>query len=411
MLTVRIPVLGQTGFWVSDTVIVTCAHGACREIPIGTEIEIAGLTGPFRATVLIIDTDLDILVLRAANGATPAMHLLKLSDKVSTRESLYSWGYTSDYPEGESVGLTVEGWSEGPTQLKLAGGIVSPGMSGAPLVSESSGHIVGMLRVTRDRDIPAGGRGVPSSVIGELLAARKIAHNVRTLEDLELVEDGELTLVIQMFESAYHKITPRIPVDTKLRDYLTSGNGFSSRWGRLIATLDKRHDSERRNALERWYSINKRCVRFITRESGLGIKRIGATCVLPLTSTGYDAYRSGRLREFDLSSDHVMRLGADEPSAWICVQSFAVNERVTREIRSCLLYGLLKHVLDISNKAQEFNVVAEVGTYAGYRVARHFDLDQVAFSGDERPLFERTVRHSEVQDHVALQRNRAMSRS
>ncbi len=95
---------------------------------------------------------------------------------------------TNDLPE-PSASLRVEGFSIGEhpdevssltasvcylealmnvgvhQRLKLRSGQIRPGMSGAPVINESSGHICGLVEGTRDRRTDLGGFAHP--VLGD----------------------------------------------------------------------------------------------------------------------------------------------------------------------------------------------------------------------------------------------------
>lgn len=73
-------------------------------------------------------------------------------------------GFSDLEPNGDTVTLTVETASHDQKQnLKLKGGQVRPGMSGAPVVDPKSGRILGILRYTRDRQSELGGIAIPIS--------------------------------------------------------------------------------------------------------------------------------------------------------------------------------------------------------------------------------------------------------
>jgi hypothetical protein len=94
-----------------------------------------------------------------------------LHQEVDLNDHLYSYGYTDQYPDGDSATFTYEGpTDEQQTLLKLKAGQARPGLSGAPLLNLRTGGVCGIVKSTRDRDSDLGGRAVPTSVILLLLS-------------------------------------------------------------------------------------------------------------------------------------------------------------------------------------------------------------------------------------------------
>jgi len=63
--------------------------------------------------------------------------------------------------------------------LKIGRGQAVPGMSGAPVLDQDAGNIIGMLRTSRNPDTSLGGWVVPASVIRQLWPEQAAAGNDR----------------------------------------------------------------------------------------------------------------------------------------------------------------------------------------------------------------------------------------
>jgi hypothetical protein len=162
--TVRIagPDTQGTGFFVTSNVVATCAHvlfdkagksiattmsWASREFGIDYA-RVSWTAGDDIAIVVLDDVECDVI--------------FPLTAELDLDQLLYAFGYPDDYPGGDSVTLQYEGPTRGLRPLlKFKGGLVRPGMSGAPLLNMRNGTIVGMLTTTRDRRFATGGRGIP----------------------------------------------------------------------------------------------------------------------------------------------------------------------------------------------------------------------------------------------------------
>jgi len=156
---------GGTGFYVGPRLIATCAHVLFddRGTPIPSKIVFQGhaIDLDFRTVVCSIEDDVAVVTL-----APPHDKFLRPDHQLDVTDDLYSWGYPDDYPEGDSVTLEYEG----PTRalrplLKLKGGQVRPGMSGAPLINQRTGGLCGMIRLSRDRRSDLGGRAISSATL------------------------------------------------------------------------------------------------------------------------------------------------------------------------------------------------------------------------------------------------------
>jgi hypothetical protein len=107
----------------------------------------------------------DLAVLRIEIQNHPCVYL---HAEAELRDRLYAYGYTDEYPDGDSATFEYEGPAgEEEKLLKLKIGQARPGLSGAPLLNLRTGGVCGIVKRTRDRDSDLGGRAVPISVILE----------------------------------------------------------------------------------------------------------------------------------------------------------------------------------------------------------------------------------------------------
>lgn len=277
--------VAQTGFWVSKNTIVTCAHGFPDTadgdnllVRCGDE-EIAGL-------VIAVDHENDIVIIKADSAKPPG--LISLSKDVLPGDQLYCWGFTHRYSAGESATVEMEGWSRDPYLLKVKAGMIEPGMSGAPVYSISKGGIVGMMRVSRDRDAPSGGRVIPSSIIIEACGLNEIIFTLP--DDPGRVSEDDLPTIMGMFEAAYDTTRPRIPVDKRILE--SAYDQWPDGLEMLVALRQfERNNESRRAAATRWFEVNHDCLRFVIEETAEGPRRIGATSVLPMKQQSFQRYK------------------------------------------------------------------------------------------------------------------------
>lgn len=393
-LTVYIPTLKQTGFWVTYQTIITCAHGSDVVINKGANIDIMQNDMTFATEVTHVDTDNDILILKARNNLDPSINIIPLGKDVMPRDQLYSWGYTNRHSDGgESLGVEMEGWSRAPYLLKLSKGMVEPGMSGSPLYSYRTNTIVGMIRATRDRNAPSGGRAVPSSTIIDECENEGIFSTSNL--DPSIVLKSDIPTILGMFESAYESAKPILPIEKELL------MGNIEQWTEADDMLDElqrhnRHDETRRESVYRWYKQNPRTLRFIVSKDGDSYQRVGVTSILPLHADSYRSYRAGLTREFDFSERDIVQASDGGKSSWLCFQSFAISSKFTRQTRKQLRQSFISHVDEMSLGSRKPRIIAEIGTNAGLIEAKSFGLKYVGLSADRRPLFEIDTESTQV---------------
>lgn len=158
-----------TGFFIAPGWILTCAHvveerkGVSARNPIrasfqGSEVEarvIRFLSSPYP----------DLALLEADVPGHPCVSLdaqVLLGDRMEAR------AFTAQHPGGESTTLEFEGLAlgkRGEEFLKLKGGQVVAGFSGAPLLNLRTLRVCGIVKSTRERTSDLGGRAIPVSLI------------------------------------------------------------------------------------------------------------------------------------------------------------------------------------------------------------------------------------------------------
>ncbi len=167
---VRVKGTTGTGFFVAPGCVVTSNHllpketntsvtidwqGQCLEAEVSTRhysrIAAEGETVGWQ----------DLALLRVDLSTHPCA---LLGTSVAIRDPVYSFGFSR--PGGESVTIVFEG-PVGQGLLKLKEGQVRPGMSGAPVLNERTGEVVGVLQLTRGRGGSLGGYATPTSTLFE----------------------------------------------------------------------------------------------------------------------------------------------------------------------------------------------------------------------------------------------------
>lgn len=216
-LTASIPQLGQTGFFLTKTVIVTCAHGIeLNNIDKNDMVDCICNKVIYKAKIDYINYDADVVF--ATISQSFDNNLFSISSDVLPLDALYSFGYTKNYEEGESCTIESEGWSRNPYLLKLKKGAIVPGMSGAPLLSLRNKCIVGMIKSTRtynNKSNATGGRAVPISTIKELYDNQYGSM----YNNSSVVCKDDLEIVYSICEAAYAS-TSSLKMDPLLIEHL-----------------------------------------------------------------------------------------------------------------------------------------------------------------------------------------------
>jgi hypothetical protein len=170
--TVRLSVIGAgghgTGFFVAPGLILTCAHvvkGAQSQ-----QINVWWQNKNYTAVIESLPEDTEKVDLALLRLTLPDLNhpCLQLDKSVQLRDSLYSFGYTDEYSNGDPATFECEGLNgDEPPLLKFKAGQVRPGLSGSPLLNERTGKVCGIVKRSRDRSSDLGGRAVPTKVIFE----------------------------------------------------------------------------------------------------------------------------------------------------------------------------------------------------------------------------------------------------
>ncbi len=219
------------GFAVAPGWLVTCAHVIGRETPLGEAIEVCPWQGAVRRPVLrhlAGDTDLALL---EDHGTTVATAVF--GDAAQRNELLVGIGFPvrDGQPEFdefsahyESITQLADSTTGGELSLiKLKGGHIDYGFSGGPLVSFTSGRVVGLTRLSRDTQLDLGGWAVPAA------AVRAFCRGAGVPLPLDEVDRQE---------------TPGVDLVTRFRDLLLGLPGWNSRRRRvgfLEVALGKGH--------------------------------------------------------------------------------------------------------------------------------------------------------------------------
>ncbi|MGP4014649.1 trypsin-like peptidase domain-containing protein [Saccharopolyspora sp. 5N708] len=163
-----------TAFFVAPGILVTCSHVLFDRAGgrIAEDVLWRGVSWRLDYARVVRSRDLDLAFISTDFGATPHV---ELAEDLQIGDQLYSYGYTRDFPDGDSLTVSYEG----PTRdemldLKFKAGQVVPGMSGAALLNLRSGAVSGMVTRTRDRRIDLGGRGISASAILRELKAHQV---------------------------------------------------------------------------------------------------------------------------------------------------------------------------------------------------------------------------------------------
>lgn len=169
-----------TGFFVGPGLILTCAHVVEKAQASASPVEVYWGAHHCHARIqkCLPKPYPDLALLNVEFSDHPCVYL---DQTVDINDGLYSYGYTEDYPGGDSASFVYEGPTGGPQPLlKLKVGQASPGMSGSPLLNTSTGGVCGVLKTSRDIHSDLGGRAIPTSTIlselGELKALQSEYH-------------------------------------------------------------------------------------------------------------------------------------------------------------------------------------------------------------------------------------------
>lgn len=167
-----------SGFLVSPGVVVTCAHVVATHQPEVTVViqdqTVPGRVGPVLPTSRAAGVDYwpfpDLALVEIDQAAD--LECVWLADKDPEPGAvLTALGFSHDTPAGgvaaDSMRLTVVGES-GP-YLKVKDDLVARGLSGSPVLDETSGRVCGMVKASRDYQQAVGGWIIPAKVLVDKL--------------------------------------------------------------------------------------------------------------------------------------------------------------------------------------------------------------------------------------------------
>jgi len=141
-----------TGFFVAPSLLLTCAHVVKSVQNRAASVTVEWDEHSYTASIeqCLDESYPDLALLKVANiDNHPCVYL---NDAVDLNDSLYSYGYTDNYRDGDSSTFVSEGWTDQQKLLKLKGGEVRHGLSGAPILNVHTGGVCGMVKLTRGVD-------------------------------------------------------------------------------------------------------------------------------------------------------------------------------------------------------------------------------------------------------------------
>jgi hypothetical protein len=159
-----------TGFFVDPRYLLTCAHIVGNGESQETLVEVLwdGQTSTASIVELLPAPYPDLALLQLHTTMPVAHPCVLLHPSVQPEDPLYSYGYSENYPHGDSVTLAYEGEANrqpGEPLMKFKQGEIVAGFSGAPLLNLSTGGVCGLVKLTRGPGTSMGGRGIATSMI------------------------------------------------------------------------------------------------------------------------------------------------------------------------------------------------------------------------------------------------------
>jgi hypothetical protein len=179
---VRLPQELGTGCFVTEQLIVTCAHNIPEGKAIGDNIEIYKGGRLFSSTIKVLCRDYfaDYCILELIDGSSD--HYILLDDlSLTTNEPLYGDGFpvmtaeqgygNFQHADGFSAKYESAPVFEGYDYplYKMKAGQIKGGFSGAPVIRMNNGRCIGIVISTRNDSHPAGGHVISASLLLEQL--------------------------------------------------------------------------------------------------------------------------------------------------------------------------------------------------------------------------------------------------
>jgi hypothetical protein len=166
-----------TGFFIKSDLIISCAHVIGNNISIGLEVEFYSVkhsrTGKAKVIDFNLESDIDVVFLKVITFKSNINNSLLYNINLilpMIGECLITFGYTKNYPNGESVSFESEGisYTNKSSLLKLKGGQAQEGLSGAPLLYKSNNSLCGIICISRNVNTDLGARAIPIDMIYQL---------------------------------------------------------------------------------------------------------------------------------------------------------------------------------------------------------------------------------------------------
>ncbi len=169
-----------TGFFIVPGHIITCAHvlghSANEEIVFCSKGSSKYLPAKL---IYSFAPEADLAILQAKR----VKHLcgVYIGHEVAPRDTCFTFGYTDSdqgHPDGDPVTLECEGLAgKQGIIIKLKGGQVRPGMSGAPLLNQKTGKVCGIVSHSRHTEVDLGGEAVSINILLEKLPQLREVHD------------------------------------------------------------------------------------------------------------------------------------------------------------------------------------------------------------------------------------------
>jgi hypothetical protein len=218
-----------TGFFVAPGQVLTCAHVVLgSQAPCAARVFAPGASAEGLPATLLGHSADDVALLSVPLSDNPCV---LLDDRCAPHDPVFLYGYPGqeDGTRGESVTAQCEGPvldsdAQGTrTFHKFTPGGVRPGMSGAPLLNESTGAVCGIVKRTRSIEYDQGGLAIPLTAVSAAfsgLAEENVAfHRATSTWKRAMKRSG--AVLLQRLGAAPAALGDRIPLvqfETLVRD-------------------------------------------------------------------------------------------------------------------------------------------------------------------------------------------------